>query len=307
MNRLQWRGEQISGAVVAIGIFDGVHLGHQRILSRTQEISNGRGVIALTFDPHPMQIFAPAKAPTMLLSLERRVELLKQYGADAVVVCDFNKDFAAKSPEEFVSEVLVRHLQISGVVVGANFTYGHKAAGRVGDLIAAGEIHGFNAEEVGLESFEGEVVSSTRIRHSVSTGDVELARKLLSRPHRLEGIVVHGEKRGREIGYPTANLGYSTAFNSVPADGVYAGWLAVEGQRWPSAISIGTNPTFAGERSRQVEAYALDQLGLDLYDRPATIDFGWRLRETVKFDGVDSLLEQMKKDCNQARMLTQGA
>ena len=305
MNRLQWRGEQISGAVVAIGIFDGVHLGHQRILSRTQEISNGRGVIALTFDPHPMQIFAPAKAPTMLLSLERRVELLKQYGADAVVVCDFDKDFAAKSPEEFVSQVLVRHLQISGVVVGANFTYGYKAAGRVGDLIAAGEIHDFYAEEVGLESLEGEVVSSTRIRQSVSIGDVELARKLLSRPHRLEGIVVHGEKRGREIGYPTANLGYSTAFNSVPADGVYAGWLQVDGQRWPSAISIGTNPTFAGERSRQVEAYALDQVGLDLYDRPATIDFGWRLRETVKFDGVDSLLEQMKKDCNQARALTQ--
>ena len=305
MNRLQWRGEQISGAIVAIGIFDGVHLGHQAILTRAREVSNGCGVIALTFDPHPMQIFAPDKAPTMLVSLERRVELLKEYGADAVVVADFDKDFAAKSPNDFVSEVLVRHLQITGVVVGANFTYGRKASGRVGDLIRSGKLLGFRAEEVGLQSIEGEVVSSTRIRRAVSDGDVELARKLLTRPHRLEGVVVHGEKRGREIGYPTANLGYSTAFNSVPADGVYAGWLQVEGIRWPSAISIGTNPTFAGERSSQVEAYALDQVGLDLYDRPATIDFGWRLRETVKFDGLEPLLVQMKKDCDQARLLTQ--
>ncbi|MBC7464066.1 MAG: bifunctional riboflavin kinase/FAD synthetase [Actinobacteria bacterium] len=305
MNRLQWRGEQIAGAVVAIGIFDGVHIGHQAILARAEQVSNGRGVIALTFDPHPMQIFAPAKAPTMLVSLERRIELLKQYGADAVVVCDFDKDFAAMSPDDFVSQVLVKHLQISGAVVGENFTYGHKAAGGVSDLIAAGKVQDFHAEEVALQSSQGGVVSSTRIREAISQGNVELARTLLTRPHRLEGVVVHGEKRGREIGYPTANLGYSTAFNSVPADGIYAGWLEVEGVRWPAAISIGTNPTFAGERSRQVEAYALDQTGLDLYDKPATIDFGWRLRETVKFDGLAALLEQMKKDCDQARILTQ--
>jgi len=307
MNRLQWRGEQITGAVVAIGIFDGVHIGHQAILARAKEVSDGRGVIALTFDPHPMQIFAPSKAPTMLVSLERRIELLKMYGADAVVVCDFDRDFAAMSPEDFVSQVLVRHLQISGVVVGENFTYGSKAAGRVSDLIAAGKEQGFHAEEVALQLSQGEVVSSTRIREAISNGNVELARTLLTRPHRLEGVVVHGEKRGREIGYPTANLGYSTAFNSVPSDGIYAGWLEVENVRWPSAISIGTNPTFAGERSRQVEAYALDQSGLNLYDKAATIDFGWRLRETVKFDGLEPLLEQMKKDCDQARILTQSA
>lgn len=307
MNRLQWRGAQITGAVVAIGIFDGVHVGHQAILARAREVSNGQGLIALTFDPHPMQIFAPTKAPTMLVSLERRIELLKEYGTDAVVVCDFDKDFAAMSPDEFVSQVLIKHLQISGVVVGENFTYGFKAAGRVGDLIAAGQAQGFHAQEVPLQSLDGGVVSSTRIREAISHGDVEVARALLTRPHRLEGVVVHGEKRGREIGYPTANLGYSTAFNSVPADGVYAGWLEVEDSRWAAAISIGTNPTFAGERARQVEAYALDQTGLDLYDKAATIDFGWRLRETVKFDGLAALLEQMKKDCDQARILTAGS
>ncbi|MDP1711373.1 MAG: bifunctional riboflavin kinase/FAD synthetase [Candidatus Nanopelagicaceae bacterium] len=305
MNRVQWRGEQIAGATVAIGIFDGVHLGHQAILSRAKEVSNGRGVIALTFDPHPTQIFAPERAPTMLVSLERRVELLKQNGADAVVVIDFDRSFASKSPEEFVTEVLVKQLQISGVVVGRNFTYGHKAAGKVADLIAAGRLHGFAAEEVELENVDGEPISSTRIREAVAHGDVATASKLLSRPHRLEGIVVHGEKRGREIGYPTANLGYSTASNSVPSDGVYAGWLEIEGIRWPSAISIGTNPTFAGERSQQVEAYALDQEGLDLYDREAIIDFGWRLRDTLKFDGLEPLLVQIKKDCDHARILTQ--
>lgn len=304
MNRVQWRGEQISGATVAIGIFDGVHLGHQAILSRAKEISNGRGVIALTFDPHPTQVFAPERAPTMLVSLERRVELLKQHGADAVVVIDFDRSFASKSPGEFVTEVLVKQLQISGVVVGQNFTYGHKAAGKVADLIAAGRLYGFAAEEVELKNVDGDPISSTRIRDAVAHGDVATASRLLTRPHRLEGIVVHGEKRGREIGYPTANLGYSTASNTVPADGVYAGWLEVAEQRWPSAISIGTNPTFAGERSSQVEAYALDREGLDLYDQGAIIDFGWRLRDTLKFDGLAPLLVQMKKDCDQARILT---
>lgn len=305
MNRLQWRGEQIAGATVAIGIFDGVHLGHQAILKRAKDLSDGRGLIVLTFDPHPRQIFDPENAPTMLVSLERRVELLKHHGADAVVVCDFDRDFASKSPEEFVTEVLVKQLQISGVVVGANFTYGHRAAGKVADLITSGKEHGFFAEEVAIQDFEGSPVSSTRIRDAVARGDVESAARLLSRPHRLEGVVVHGEKRGREIGYPTANLGYSTAFNTVPSDGVYAGWLEVESDRWPAAISIGTNPTFAGERSTQVEAYALDQSGLDLYDKNAKIDFGWRLRDTVKFDGLEPLLEQMKNDCDRARILTQ--
>jgi riboflavin kinase/FMN adenylyltransferase len=304
MNRLQWRGEQIVGATVAIGIFDGFHLGHQAILTRAKEVSNGRGVIALTFDPHPTQVFAPDKAPTMLISLERRVELLKEFGVDAVVICEFDREFAAESPQDFVADILLKRLQISGVVVGENFTYGYRAAGHVNDLIAAGQLHDFLAEEVPLKEMNGAVISSTRIRAAVAHGDVQTAAKLLSRSHRVEGIVVHGEKRGRDIGYPTANLGYSATMNTIPTDGIYAGWLEVESERWPAAISIGTNPTFAGERTRQVEAYALDQVGLELYDRTARIDFGWRLRDTLKFDGLDPLLDQMKKDCDQARILT---
>lgn len=305
MNRLQWRGEQIVGATVAIGIFDGVHLGHQAILARAKEVSNGRGVIALTFDPHPTHVFAPNKAPTMLISLERRVELLKEFGVDAVVVCEFDREFAAESPEDFVADILLKRLKISGVVVGENFNYGHNAAGHVSDLISAGLQNNFVAEEVALKEMDGAVVSSTRIRAAVARGDIESANRLLSRPHRVEGVVVHGEKRGRDIGYPTANLGYSATMNTIPSDGIYAGWLEVESKRWPAAISIGTNPTFAGERTRQVEAYALDQVGLELYDRTARIDFGWRLRDTLKFDGLEPLLDQMKKDCDQARILTQ--
>lgn len=305
MNRLQWRGEQIVGATVAIGIFDGVHLGHQAILARAREVSNGRGVIALTFDPHPTHVFAPNKAPTMLISLERRVELLKEFGVDAVVVCEFDREFAAESPEDFVADILLKRLKISGVVVGENFNYGHNAAGHVSDLISAGLQNNFVAEEVALKEMDGAVVSSTRIRAAVARGDIESANRLLSRPHRVEGVVVHGEKRGRDIGYPTANLGYSATMNTIPSDGIYAGWLEVESKRWPAAISIGTNPTFAGERTRQVEAYALDQVGLELYDRTARIDFGWRLRDTLKFDGLEPLLDQMKKDCDQARILTQ--
>ena len=301
MNRMQWRGQQIVGATVAIGIFDGVHLGHQAIIARANEVSNGRGVIALTFDPHPMQFFAPDKAPTMLISVERRVELLRSYGADAVIVCEFDREFAAMSPDDFVSDVLINYLKISGVVVGENFSYGHKAAGRVADLIVAGEKYGFGAQEVALQADAGDVVSSTRIRKAIIEGSVEAASQLLTRPHRLEGIVIHGEKRGREIGYPTANLGYSASTNTVPGDGVYAGWLEVESHRWPAAISIGTNPTFPGVRGRQVEAYAIDQEGLDLYDQTASIEFVSRLRDTLKFDGLDPLLLQMAEDCAEAK------
>jgi riboflavin kinase/FMN adenylyltransferase len=151
---------------------------------------------------------------------------------------------------------------------------------------------------------DSEVISSSRIRALVVEGKVEEARSLLSRPHRLDGVVVHGEKRGREIGYPTANLG-NTEGQTIPADGVYAGWLTVGINFWPAAISIGTNPTFEGARGRQVEAYALDQEGLDLYDKNASIEFGWYLRPTLKFDSLEELLVQMKKDCDQARELTE--
>ena len=289
--------------VVVIGVFDGVHKGHQQLLNRAKEIADGRTIVALTFDPHPTTVFAPEKAPTMLTTLADRVELLKIHNADQVAVMKFNEKFAAMSPEDFVSTVLVNQLHASTVIVGKNFTYGHKAAGNVDTLIKAGEAHNFTVDAQELKS-DSSVISSSRIRALVTEGKVELARELLSRPHRLDGVVVHGEKRGREIGYPTANLGKIEG-QTIPADGVYAGWLTVGINFWPAAISIGTNPTFEGERGRQVEAYALDQEGLDLYDKNASIEFGWYLRPTLKFDSLEELLIQMKQDCDRARELTE--
>ena len=293
-----------TGSVVLIGVFDGVHKGHQLLLNRAKEIAQGRSVIALTFDPHPMQVFAPDRAPTLLTTLSDRVELLKIHNADQVAVLKFNEKFAAMSPDDFVKDVLVGQLSASTVIVGKNFTYGHKAAGNVDSLKRDGLKFNFTVDVQELEAGDGEVISSSRIRSLVTNGEVEQARALLSRPHRLDGVVVHGEKRGREIGYPTANLG-NLEGQTIPCDGVYAGWLTVGINFWPAAISIGTNPTFEGVRGRQVEAYAIDQVGLELYDKNASIEFGWRLRDTLKFDGLEPLLVQMKLDCDRARSLTE--
>jgi riboflavin kinase/FMN adenylyltransferase len=294
----------MSKRVVAIGVFDGVHRGHQEILSRAKEIADGGSVIALTFDPHPATVFAPERAPKLLVTLSDRVVLLKIHNADQVAVIKFDAKFASMSPEDFVESVLVNQLHASDVVVGENFTYGHKAEGNINSLRESGTSKNFDVHVLSISQEEEQNISSSRIRTLVREGKVETARNLLTRPHRLDGVVVRGEARGREIGYPTANLG-NIHGQCIPADGVYAGWLTVGINRWPAAISIGTNPTFEGDRGRQVEAYALDQVGLDLYDQGATIEFGWRLRETLKFDGLDLLLEQMAKDCQRARELTE--
>ena len=289
--------------VVVIGVFDGVHKGHQALLNRAKEIADGRSIVALTFDPHPRTVFAPDSVPPMLTTLADRVELLKIHNADQVAVMKFNEQFAAMSTEKFVEDILVNQLHVSTVIVGKNFTYGAKAAGNVETLKADGAQHNFSVDVQELAG-GAEVISSSRIRNLILAGKVTEARELLGRPHRLDGVVVHGEKRGREIGYPTANLGKIDG-QTIPADGIYAGWLTVGINFWPAAISIGTNPTFVGDRGRQVEAYALDQQGLDLYDKAASIEFGWFLRPTLKFDGLDELLVQMKKDCDEARRLTE--
>ena len=283
---------------VAIGIFDGVHRGHQEILA---EAAKYGAVTVLTFDPHPTSIFAPERTPTALVNLGDRIELLKENGASDVVVLPFTREFAAMSPDAFITEVLVNQLAATHVTVGANFTFGHKAAGNVDYLKEHAQ--GFGVSAVNLEEDRGSAISSTRIRTLIVDGDVERANEMLTRPFYLRGPVVHGEKRGRTIGYPTANMGLADNA-TIPADGVYAGWLTVGDHRWQAAISIGTNPTFPGVRGRQVEAYAIDQSGLDLYDQEAKLEFGFRLRDTLKFDGLDPLLVQMKADCELAKVLT---
>jgi len=286
--------------VVAIGIFDGVHAGHQQIIATAKHQGD---VTVMTFDPHPTSVFAPERTPTQLVNIKDRIELLKKVGASAVDVVNFNKDFSQLTPDQFIEDILIGRFSAEHVVIGENFNFGYKAQGTPKYLTEVGPKYGFGVSIVKLQEDRGSTISSSRIRNLIIDGQIERANELLTRNFYLKGLVIHGEKRGREIGYPTANIGLSS-LATIPADGVYAGWLSVGENRWAAAISIGTNPTFPGVRGRQVEAYALDQVGLDLYDQEGKIEFGYRLRDTLKFDGLAPLLEQMKKDCDQARELT---
>ena len=296
---LKWFDEEIKGAAVAIGIFDGVHQGHQLLLERAR--AQCELVVALTFYPHPTAILAPEKEPTFLLTLEDRVAQLRLSGADSVALYPFTAEFASMSAESFIEEVLIKALGAKHVVVGSNFTFGYRAIGNVALLATRKE---FSLDVVPLIESDGATVSSTRIRAMVKEGEVEQAAEFLTRGHQLVGEVVHGEKRGRQIGYPTANLALD-AKATIPKEGVYAGWLTVGTTRWSAAISIGRNPTFpavGGERAIQVEAYAIDEKDLDLYGQQARVEFGRFLHPTLKFDSLDLLLAQMKIDVDQARI-----
>jgi riboflavin kinase/FMN adenylyltransferase len=264
--------------------------------------------VAITFDPLPDEVIRPGSHPPFLCSARRRAELLGGLGADAVFVLPFTLKFSRLDPDEFVRTVLVERLHAAMVVVGEDFRFGHKAAGDVALLANLGEKYDFSVEGMPLLIADGTTISSTSIRHMLDEGDVEAAAKALGRPHRVEGIVVRGHQRGRALGFPTANL-ETPPHTAIPADGIYAGWLTSldedgrETGRWPAAVSIGTNPTF-GEGERTVEAYALDRTDLDLYGVHAAIDFTARLRGTLRFDSVNALVQQMRRDVEQARELT---
>ncbi|MEV1201378.1 bifunctional riboflavin kinase/FAD synthetase [Microbispora rosea] len=264
--------------------------------------------VAVTFDPHPDEVVRSGNHPPRLSTTERRVELLHALGVDAVCVLPFTLEFSRMSPDEFVQTALVDRLHAAGVVVGENFRFGHKASGDLETLRTLGEKYDFTAEGVPLVS-DGDAISSTVIRERLAAGDVAGAAVLLGRPHRVEGVVVRGHQRGRALGFPTANV-ESPPYTAIPAEGVYAGWLQCtqspspyEGERWPAAISIGTNPTFDGVE-RTVEAYALDRDDLDLYGAHVAVDFGERLRETLRFDSIEALIEQMHDDVARAREFT---
>jgi riboflavin kinase/FMN adenylyltransferase len=296
-------------SVITIGEFDGVHRGHQYVVARAAELGRERGlpVVAITFDPHPDEVVRPGSHPPLLCSARRRAELLASLGVDAVCVLPFTLEFSRLDPDDFVRAVLVDKLHAAAVVVGEDFRFGHKARGDVQLLDKLGEKYDYTVEGRPLLVSDHTTISSTAIRRFLEAGDVAEAAKALGRPHRVEGVVVRGHQRGRQLGFPTANV-ESPPHTAIPADGIYAGWLATldetgqETNRWPAAISIGTNPTFDGH-TRTVEAYALDRTDLDLYGLHAAIDFATRLRGTQRFDSVEALVEQMHKDVDQAREL----
>lgn len=303
----RWRGYEAAPggwgrSVVTIGVFDGVHKGHQATIGHAVARARELGVksVVVTFDPHPAEVVRPGSHPAVLTEPARKAELIEALGADVLCVVPFTPEFSRLPAEEFVHDILVEHLHAALVVVGDNFRFGHRAAGDVALLERLGRTFGFGVEAGPLVAEAGTVFSSTYIRSCVDAGDVVAAAAALGRPHRVEGVVVRGDQRGRELGYPTANL-LCHRYAAIPADGVYAARLVRRGYREPlaAAVSIGTNPTFSG-RERRVEAYALDFTG-DLYGERLALDFVAHLREQRTYDSIEPLVAQIAEDVERTR------
>lgn len=321
----RWRGQEEiptdwGRCVLTIGVFDGVHRGHAELIAHAVRAGRAYGVptVLMTFDPHPMEVVYPGNHPAQLSTLTRRAELVEAAGVDVFLVIPFTADFMKLTPERYIHELLVEHLHVVQVVVGENFTFGRKAAGNVDTLRRAGEQFGFAVESVSLvaEHHDARAVtfSSTYIRSCVDAGDVAAAAEALGRPHRVEGVVVRGDGRGRLLGFPTANVA-PAAHAAIPADGVYAAWFTVlghgpvtgsvvPGERCPAAVSVGTNPTFSG-RTRTVEAFVIDR-NADLYGQHVAVDFVDRIRGQEKFNSVDDLVAVMNTDVERTRSLLAG-
>jgi riboflavin kinase/FMN adenylyltransferase len=302
----RWRGVDAippgwGRCVLTIGVFDGLHRGHQELVATcvTKARELGLPAVMMTFDPHPAEVVRAGSHPAELITLRRKAALAAELGIDAFLVVPFTPAMSAVEPQEFVHDVIVDRLHAACVVVGENFRFGHRGAGDLALLRSLGSKFGFTAVGLDLVSKDSLTVSSTLVRASVDAGDVQAAGEALGRPHRVEGIVVHGDGRGgSELGYPTANLDV-VPHGAVPADGVYAGWFILGDRRSPAAISIGSNPTFSG-RVRTVEAFVLDQGG-NFYGRRVALDFVQRLRGMIKFDSVEELIEQIGRDVEQTR------
>lgn len=284
-------------SAVTIGKFDGVHIGHRRVLTTLRDIAAERGLVStvLTFDRNPLALLNPEAAPLPLSSNAQKRELLASTGIDATVMVPFTREFSALEPDEFVEKVLIEVLHARVVFVGADFRFGHRNRGDVALLTDLGSSLGFEVRLIDeVLADQDHVVSSTLVRNLLSEGRVREATRLLGRPPAVRGIVVHGQERGRAMGYPTANLSQSHE-GFIPADGIYAARLTVDDRTMPAAVSVGNNPTFDGVPDKQVEAHVLDET-LDLYERSVVIEFVDRIRPMLKFADVDGLIARMNDD-----------
>ncbi|MFS2280995.1 bifunctional riboflavin kinase/FAD synthetase [Microbacterium sp. OR21] len=293
-------------SVVAIGKFDGVHVGHRAVIERMREDAGAIGArtVAVTFDRNPLEVLRPELCPENVVATERKIELLGELDLDATLVLTFDRALASLPAEDFVRDILVDALHAAMILVGRDFRFGRGGAGDPALLQRMGPEHGFTVDVIDDVTPEGgeRRVSSTWVRELLAAGDVAQAAGVLGRPVSVAGEVVHGLKRGRELGFPTANLS-ETIDALAPADGVYAGWLVDHetGIRHPAAISVGTNPTFDDVDRRQVEAHVLDATGLDLYGHRVTVEFTDRLRGMVAYKGMDALIAQIAEDVTVAR------
>lgn len=291
------------GSAVAVGKFDGVHRGHEAILTRVHDAAPLKSV-ALTFANHPLSYLKPELRPQTISSPQQRIERFEQLGIDACVMLDFDEKLASISAEDFVRDLLVGRLNAKLVVLGADFRFGHNGAGDAELLKRMGTELGFAVEVVEWVTNEGEDhVSSSRIREALLSGDVIAGERMLGRPPVVRGEVVHGDARGRELGMPTANLG-GLIEGLIPADGVYAGLATVRGERHVAAISVGVNLTFEPDGEPRVEAFLLDFSG-DLYGESIEVEFKQRLRGMVRFESIDSLIAQMQQDVRETRSLSE--
>lgn len=303
--------EDWPASTVTIGVFDGVHLGHRELIRVTKAIADQGGVpsVVLTFWPNPAEVVKRSAPPARLTTIEHRAELIDSLGIDAVAVLPFDDEIAHLSPEQFASQILSDKLHASHVVVGENFRFGRRAIGDTTDLEQLGEHFGFRVTVISLvdnnESKSKEPTSSTEIRLLIDSGDVSTAARSLARPHRVEGVVISGDGRGTELGFPTANIDFDLRA-SIPADGVYVGRLVVDPRSKDhrilnAAISVGTNPTFEGVDERRVEAFAFDEENLDLYGEYCAVEFVARIRGQETFGDVEDLKRAVAQDVEKCR------
>lgn len=291
-------------AAITIGFFDGVHRGHQAVISSAVDRARREGLVAVavTFDRHPRSVLHPGSGPPLITTPERKSELIAALGVDLLVVLRFDQELASWPAERFVKDFLAEDLRARRVIVGANFTFGNRALGTIETLREMGPDMGFDAEDVPLRELSGRVLSSSSIRESVAAGDLAWPTEALGRPFAVDGRVVTGAGRGVSLGFPTANLEIPPRM-LLPGRGIYAGRAIVDGRAHPAAVDVGTNPTF-GDEPLHVEAFLLDFDG-DLRDRPISVEFLERLRDEVKFESPDDLVTQMRDDVARTRAIAE--
>lgn len=297
--------DDLKGGVITIGNFDGVHRAHQAIISRVLEAAKRTDskAIAMTFEPHPQQVLHPERKPFFLITtLDEKLALLEKQGVDAVVLIEFNLEFSKTTARVFARDILCGTFQPTLILIGHDYTFGKGKEGKPEYLRKEGRDCGFDVEVMGAVEMEGGIVSSTRVRNAIVEGDVALASRLLGRPYSLQGHVVMGDRRGTDIGFPTANIEPEKIL--VPGRGVYAAFVDVDGERYKAAVNIGYNPTFTEEKRTTVEAHILDFEG-HLYGRKLLLSFIERIRDEKKFDGPGSLVEQIRRDVEMTRKILQ--
>lgn len=291
----------IEETAVTIGKFDCLHLGHQSLFSSLMKAASKENLspTVVTFDRHPDHLLRPDRARLPIIGKNQKHSLIESFGADVLVELEFNQELASKTPEQFAKEILIDTLHAQVVMVGEGFRFGNQGSGDTKTLRDLGQRYGFSVSEVKPVEIDGETVSTTRVRNLLDEGNVAAVAKLLGRVHVAVGVVEHGLKIGRKIGFPTANLSRE-AEGYLPLDGVYSGWLVSEGVRYPAAHSVGINETFQAV-PRLVESHVLDETELDLYDKAVTLEFIDFVRPVEKFDGVESLVAQINLDLDVVR------